>query len=252
METDRERAMDIDNEFYDTLGDDWYDAHDHPIAILRAESEHRNPWVDEQIARACHLRSCHVLDIGCGAGFLTNHLAGGGHEVVGLDISTGSIRVARRHDATGTVRYVVGDAYGLPFPDGTFHVACCMDVLEHIEEPERLIAEASRVIAPGGAFIFFTFNRTWFAWLTAVKGLQWFIANAPKNIHVYRLFIKPGELRRYCAAHGLQMRTSVGFGPGLFSPATARMVLTRRVPRTFSFRFTRCMLAGYVGVATKR
>src|SRR5262249_40231443 len=64
----------IDNAWYGPLGARWYEADDTPIALLRAEARHRNPWIATTIKRELG-RRCAVLDLGCGAGFLSNHLA---------------------------------------------------------------------------------------------------------------------------------------------------------------------------------
>src|SRR5207248_2578416 len=81
------RARPINNAWYADLGARWYDARDTPIALLRAEARHRNPWIAQEIARALGPTSHSVLDLGCGAGFLTNDLAARGHRVVGIDMT---------------------------------------------------------------------------------------------------------------------------------------------------------------------
>ncbi|QDE65942.1 hypothetical protein BHS09_02385 [Myxococcus xanthus] len=100
----------------------------------------------------------------------------------------------RYYDGTGSVDYRVADAYVLPFDDGCFDVVTCMDFLEHVEEPARVVAEAARVLAPGGLFFFHTFNRNWLAGLIIIQAVEWFVPNKPDHLHVLRLFITPEEL----------------------------------------------------------
>lgn len=241
----------VNNAVYEELGDRWYEAQDHPIALLRAESACRTQWIADELVKAFGPRPLRVLDLGCGAGFLSNALAKLGHRVTGVDASPESLAVAARHDAGRSVEYVVGDACALTFADGSFDVVCAMDFLEHVEEPARVVAEAARVLGPGGSFFFHTFNRNWLAWLVVVKGVEWFVKNTPPDLHVTRLFIKPKELRAMCAAHGLSVSQMRGFAPVLASTAFLRLVLTRTVPSDFQFRFTVSTRIGYTGLAFK-
>src|SRR6201999_1216443 len=113
------------------------------------------------------------------------------YRVTGLDASPESLVVAARHDETGSVRYERGDALALPYADASFDAVCAMDFLEHVEEPARVVAECSRVLRPGGLFFFHTFNRSFLAWLVVIKGVEWFVRNTPRDMHVLRLFIPP-------------------------------------------------------------
>lgn len=240
----------VNNAIYDELGERWYAAHDDPVALLRAESRLRNPWVTQKI-RLQHGASARVLDVGCGAGFLSNHLAREGFEVTGLDASQAAIQVAARHDVSGKARYLLGDALLLPFPDASFDAVCAMDFLEHVEEPARAVAEMARVLKPGGTFFFHTFNRNPIAWLVIIKGVEWFVKNTPRHMHVLRLFIKPRELRAMCHAHGMQVSELHGSEPVVFSWAFWRMLLTRVVPTDFRFRFSKSTLLAYTGCAQR-
>jgi 2-polyprenyl-6-hydroxyphenyl methylase/3-demethylubiquinone-9 3-methyltransferase len=244
------RVRPVNNEIYSTLGARWYDADDDPVALLRAESRLRNPWVARHVEGAFGDRRCAVLDIGCGAGFLSNHLAALGHTVTGLDASSESLDVAARHDATGTVRYDHGDALALPYADGAFDIVCAMDFLEHVEDPGRVIGEAARVLAPGGLFFFHTFNRNWLSWLVIIKGVEWFVKNTPADMHVLHLFLRPDEVSGMCRAHGLETVEQVGSRP-IFGRSFWGMLATGRVPPDFGFTFTRSTRLAYTGVARK-
>jgi len=241
----------VNSAVYDELGDRWYEARDHPIALLRAESACRNQWIAAEMAEAFGPRPLRVLDLGCGAGFLSNALAKIGHAVTGIDASEQSLAVAARHDRERSVRYVLGDATALRFADASFDVVCAMDFLEHVDRPALVVGEAARVLAPGGGLFFHTFNRNWLSWLVVVKGVEWFVKNTPRDLHVARLFIKPEELRGMCEAHGLRVTRLCGFMPVLASRAFVRLLLTRTVPADFEFRFTRSTRIAYTGIAFK-
>jgi len=245
------RAVAVNNDIYFALGEHWYADKDSPVALLRAESKLRNPWIAARLDEAFADRPCRVLDVGCGAGFLSNDIALRGRDVTGLDIATDALAVAHAHDTSGRVRYLEGDALALPFEDDSFEAVCAMDLLEHVESPGRAIAEASRVLTPGGLFFFHTFDRNFWSWLVIIKGVELFVRNAPEHMHVLHLFLKPREVRAACAEHGFQKPVLVGIRPKLTLPFW-RMLVTGRVAGDFTFTFTRSTRLGYTGVARKR
>ena len=236
----------IDNAWYADLGDRWYEARDTPIALLRAEARHRNPWLASQLGPGTK----RILDIGCGGGLLTNDLAARGHRVAGLDTMPENLAIARERDVTRSVAYYRGDAYALPFADGSFDAVCAMDLLEHVEDPARVIAEAARVLAPSGQFFFHTFNRTWLAHLIVIKGVELFVRNTPRDLHVLRLFLTPAEVTAMCRSHGLEPVALEGSRPRFRWPLW-RMLFTGEVGDDFAFTFTRSTKLGYTGMARK-
>jgi 2-polyprenyl-6-hydroxyphenyl methylase/3-demethylubiquinone-9 3-methyltransferase len=243
--------MAVNNEIYGELGDRWYAAQDDPVALLRAESRLRTGWILD-LLQSHNPAPLAILDVGCGGGFLTNPLAAAGHRVTGLDLAQGAMAVARRHDATGQVRFLAADARRLPFRDGAFQVVCAMDFLEHLSERSVFLAEAARVLRPGGLFLFHTFNRNPLCHLVAIKGVEWVVRNTPKDMHVIELFMKPRELEDLCACHGLQVQVLRGTRPRLLSRSFLKLLCTGRVDDGFQFLFTRSLLMGYCGYARKR
>ena len=247
-----EPPPEIDNTIYDDLGEQWYSAEDNPVALLRAESRLRTSWVMSELWTHFGNRSLGILDIACGGGFLSNPLAAAGHEVTGIDLSRDSLFVAKRHDITHAATYLSMDARDLSFPDGQFDVVCMMDFLEHIPERDAVIREAARVLRPGGWFFFHTFNRTPLSRLIAIKGVEWFVKNTPKNMHVYNLFLKPAELQDLCTRHGLDIEVIRGVRPKVFTWAFLYLLFTGKVSDHFRFAFTHSHHIGYCGRARKK
>src|SRR5437763_16052195 len=97
------RAVAVNNGIYSELGEQWDASQDSPVALLRAESKLRNPWLAARLDEAFGDRVCRVLDMGCGAGFLSNDLAMRGRAVTGIDMAADALVVARQHDASGRV-----------------------------------------------------------------------------------------------------------------------------------------------------
>jgi 2-polyprenyl-6-hydroxyphenyl methylase / 3-demethylubiquinone-9 3-methyltransferase len=240
----------INNAFYEELKEGWHNLWDHPIALLRAENRVRAPWMANELHKRI-LKPAKVLDIGCGGGFLTNHLAEWGHAVTGIDLSPSSLEAAHQNDKTKTVAYLPANAYDLPFKDRSFDAVSAMDILEHVENPGQLLSEASRVLRPGGLFFFHTFNRNLLSYLMIIKGVEWFVKNTPKNMHVYSLFITPKELKKKCQQHHLHVDTLLGFRPKIFTQAFLKLLMTRRISPEFTFTFTKDLTTGYSGIASK-
>ena len=90
-----------------------------------------------------------ALDVGTGAGTLALALAPLVREVVGVDVVTQLLERARA-SAPANVSFVEGDATQLPFETGSFDLVCTRRTIHHIARPERVVAELTRVTAPGG------------------------------------------------------------------------------------------------------
>ena len=240
----------INNDFYDQLDEEWYSADDHAIALLRAEQKLKNPWVRNEIKSHFSHPEVQILDLGCGAGFLTNHLIKDFNDVTGIDISKNSLKVAQKHDASQRVKYIQADVTQIPFSSSSFDVVCMMDLIEHIEDQALLVKEACRVLKPGGILFFHTFNRNFLAWFIIIKLVEWLTPRAPKNLHVIDLFIKPSELEKHLNNCDMQVQQWHGVKP-ILNKSFLKSIFTRRVCEGFEFEFTPNLLLGYVGVAKK-
>lgn len=242
----------IDNDIYNKLGDRWYTAYDDPVALLRAESELTNPWIVEVMNNNNVSKEAKVLDVGCGAGFHTNKLARNGFlDITGIDISLQSLDVARKFDSTSTVKYIVADAYSLPFEDNTFDVILSVDFLEHVDEPEKVIKEINRVTKRGGLFFFHTFNRTFLSWLIVIKFVEWFVKNTPKNMHILSMFIRPEELSLFLNKNSFVVEEIKGTKVNIFNFPALKGFITGIVPKDLKFSFTKSLKLSYIGYAKK-
>jgi ubiquinone/menaquinone biosynthesis C-methylase UbiE len=129
------------------------------------------PWIMERICReAAGLQGKRLLEIGCGMGFDSLEFIKRGVEVSAIDLTPAAIEFARRHFAAvgAQPRHLdVGDALNLPFPDDSFDAVYANGVLHCTGDTPRAIAEARRVLKPGGRAIISHFYRkpSWMYWM---------------------------------------------------------------------------------------
>jgi arsenite methyltransferase len=98
----------------------------------------------------------HVLDVGCGPGFLCagmGALVGGSGAVLGIDISHDLIDRCKQRNVHAWISYEVGDATRLERPDASFDVVVCTQVAEYVPDVDKVLSEAFRVLRPGGRSI---------------------------------------------------------------------------------------------------
>lgn len=259
--------QEVDNDLYRRLGHAWWDDDVGEFSTIRfflnpvRFSYFKRVLDHEQaIARAKH----QLLDVGCGGGLLAEEFARVGLEVSGIDPAPETIETARAHaSASGlSIEYQIGSGEHLPFPEGAFdHVACC-DVLEHVDDVDRVISEIARVLKPGGLFFYDTVNRTFISKIAIIKVMQEWpsTAFAAPNSHVWERFIKPAELVTLFERHGLKQREMRGIMPRR-NPIVALLDFRRRVQgkitfrelgRRLDFQESEHLEVSYMGYATKR
>jgi len=178
----------------------------------------RLAWID----RHAPLEAKDVLDVGCGGGILAEAMARRGARVTGIDLSDKALRVAELHllETNLPVRYekAMAEDYAAAHP-GAFDVVTCMELLEHVPQPESMVAACARLVRPGGQVFFSTINRNPKAYLFAVIGAEYVLKLLPKGTHDYRRFIKPSELSRWSRAAALRPDELLGM---TYNPLTRR------------------------------
>ena len=156
-----------------------------------------------------------VLDLGCAGGFMAEALQERGALVQGSDPAQDAIAAARRHAAAEgrDIEYQVGVGEALPYASASFDVVVCVDVLEHVQDLPKVIAEIARVLKPGGLFCFDTINRNRLASFVAVTLAESVLRLLPKGTHDPAMFIRPDELLPILEAVGLHPGELTGLGP---------------------------------------
>ena len=183
-----------------------------------------------------------VLDLGCAGGFMSEALAQRGSRVTGIDPAQEAVAAAKIHAAATelSIRYDVGVGEALPYADESFDHVVCVDVLEHVSDLTKVLSEVTRVLRPGGLFLFDTINRNVVARLATITVAEDILGLLPKGTHDPALFIRPKELVHTMEAVGLVAGPMTGLGPRW---------ITRRGDFTFGTLPLKDVI--YAGVARK-
>ena len=173
-----------------------------------------NPLRVDYIDRQCHgLAGKKLLDIGCGGGILAEALATRGAEVTGIDMAEQSLQVAQLHlhESGLQVDYQLSTAeeFAEHHP-ATYDVVTCLEMLEHVPDPDAIVAAAAKLLKPQGTMILSTLNRNPKSFALAIVGAEYVMGMIPRGTHQYRKFIKPSELASSLRAQGLDVRDITG------------------------------------------
>ncbi|HEY8507233.1 MAG TPA: bifunctional 2-polyprenyl-6-hydroxyphenol methylase/3-demethylubiquinol 3-O-methyltransferase UbiG [Steroidobacteraceae bacterium] len=187
-----------------------------------------NPVRARFVTDRVSLRGARVLDVGCGGGLLCEAFKREGAKVTGIDLATGMIEVARLHAAEQQLEidYRVEDADALAARGETFDVLTCMEMLEHVPEPARMLGTFARLVRPGGAVFISTINRNFKSFALAIVAGEYLLNLIPRGTHEYERLIRPAELARWGRAAGLTLKDIAGLE---FDPFGNRCSLTQDV-----------------------
>ena len=149
-----------------------------------------------------------LVDLACGGGLLAPHVHGYRH--VGIDLSPGALALARQH---GVVP-LRADVLRLPLSDAVADVVVAGEVLEHVTDLEAAVAEACRVLKPGGTLVLDTIADTWFGRFSSITVGERVPAGPPKRLHDPALYVDRDRLRSLCADRGVELEL-VGLRPAV-------------------------------------
>jgi len=193
---------------FGALANRWWDPQG-PQKALHALNPVRLEYVRQRIA----LRDASMLDVGCGAGLLSEALAREGARVVATDLAPELIKVAKLHklESQISVDYRLQSVESLAAEQpGSFDAITCMEMLEHVPDPSAIITACATLLKPGGRLFLSTLNRTPAAFALAIVGAEYVARLLPKGTHHYQDFIKPSELAAWLRSAGLQLEDVSG------------------------------------------
>lgn len=219
---------------FDSLASRWWDTEGefrplHQINPLRLD------WIRQYVK----LAGTRAVDIGCGGGILAESLANAGATVTGIDMAEAPLAVARLHQIESGVevdyRRMTAEALAAE-EAGQYDVVTCLEMLEHVPDPSRVIRSCAELLKPGGDVFFSTINRNPKSFLFAIIGAEYVLRLLPKGTHEYEKFIRPSELEAWAREAGLLLQTSIGMH---YNPLTKEYSLGGNLDVNYLMHFQR-------------
>ncbi len=209
---------------FDALASSWWDPEGQSKPLHEI-----NPLRLTFINERTQLKNARAIDVGCGGGILTEALVKSGADTLGIDMGEMPLNVAKLHalEAGLKIKYELTTAETMAenHPD-EFDVVTCMEMLEHVPDPQAIITACATMAKPGGDVFFSTLNRNPKAYLLAIVGAEYIANMLPKGTHDYARFIRPSELARCCREAGLHVYDITGI---TYNPLIRRYKLSRDV-----------------------
>tara|TARA_B100000941_G_scaffold203378_1_gene148123 strand:- start:38 stop:730 length:693 start_codon:yes stop_codon:yes gene_type:complete len=187
-------------EKFSSLADQWWDPSGKfkPLHLI-------NPLRADYISSKINLKNKKILDVGCGGGILAESLALKGAKVKGIDLADGPLKVAKIREQKRNlgITYEKVETSKLIKKKEKFDVITCLEMLEHVPDPEKTVKECSELLNNNGNIFFSTINRNLKAFTLAILGAEYILNILPKGTHDYEKLIKPSELLNYIDKGGL-------------------------------------------------
>lgn len=206
---------------FNSLAHEWWN----PTGQLKTLHQ-INPARVEFINKHVKLKDVNLIDIGCGGGILSEALAKEGANVTAIDLAPQSIEIAKLHlyESGLCVNYdCIEISQKADNSPDSFDVLTCLEMLEHVPDPEYIIKNCSKLLKTGGTAFFSTLNRNFKSYALGVVAAEYLLKLVPTGTHDYQKFITPAELRSMLIQYGLEITAISGID---YNPFTSNFGLS--------------------------
>lgn len=208
----------------------------HDINPLRLD------WIDEQCFAHFgeSLMDKKIADVGCGGGILSYALAERGAVVLGVDLGQENLQAASIYakqmgqdnlDFACVAVETLADEQA-----GRFDIVTCMEMLEHVPDPQSVIDACFKLLKPNGLLVMSTINRNAKSYLFAIVGAEYVLRLLKKGTHEFNKFITPAELDKMATNSGFCRLDMIGLH---YNPLTKNYWLAPNVAVNYMMAFTK-------------
>ncbi len=204
---------------FNQLASSWWDPKG-PSAPLHAMNPARLAVIRDELCAAeareakslRPLTGLNILDLGCGAGLVSEPLARMGAQVTAIDGAEAAVTVAIAHAAQSglSIDYRCTTAEALVRTDIRFDAVVSLEVVEHVADVPTYLSAIYSLLKPGGCVILSTLNRTAQSYLTAIIGAEYIARLLPRGTHDWNKFLTPDELATALATAGFASIKHIG------------------------------------------
>jgi 2-polyprenyl-6-hydroxyphenyl methylase / 3-demethylubiquinone-9 3-methyltransferase len=199
---------------FERLADEWWNP-DGAFKVVHAFNAVRVSYLTECLPRLSGrgtasnfpLDGLDLLDVGCGAGIVTEPLSRLGARTLGIDAAERNVLIASRHAATSDAptRYRHALPEELVAEGRTFDLVLSLEVIEHVASVPIFLSALAALVAPGGLLVMGTLNRTPLSYVKAIVAAEYVLGWLPKGTHDWRKFVRPNELDEYLSPLGFDV-----------------------------------------------
>ena len=200
---------------FDDISYSWWDP-EGPFKPLHMLNPVRTDFIKNRI----DLKDKTLIDVGCGGGLLCENLAEHSKEVKGIDMSNEAIEIAKTHQTLKNLKidYEEIALEGLlKKSKKKYDVLTCMELVEHVPDPEKLIKDCFKITNRKADLFFSTLNRNIISYIIAIIGAEYILSILPKGTHKYEKFIKPSEFSKILRSNDLIVKDIKGISFNLLT-----------------------------------